>query len=131
MKTYAILISTNKVYMVPFHGGEYEVIRDQIRPLLDCEWFEIVRAINMKKYTNHERAGYGKSGLVMLVDEEGLLKGKEPNPIASAIYDGPIVGNALLVYEDWEDSEGEFRGMREDSVMDIAGRMYKLALEGR
>ena len=43
-------------------------------------------------------------GIVMLVDEEGLLKELPLNPVASFFYEGLIVGDFLLaqiVGEDW------------------------------
>lgn len=40
---------------------------------------------------------------VMLVDDEGLLKGKEPNMFASIISEQYIVGKALVVGVDDED----------------------------
>ena len=39
----------------------------------------------------------------MIVNEEGLIKGMELNPIASAIAGTYIVGNALIVGVDGED----------------------------
>lgn len=41
--------------------------------------------------------------VVMIVNEEGLLRGLAPNPFASAIAGTMIVGNALVVGVDGEE----------------------------
>ena len=40
---------------------------------------------------------------VMIVNEEGLLRGLSPNPIASAVANTQIVGTAIIVGVDGED----------------------------
>lgn len=47
---------------------------------------------------------------VMIVNEEGLLRGMAPNPIASAVANTQIVGPAVVVGVDGE----EFAGIPED-----------------
>ena len=69
---------------------DYETLRSLIEALPDpIGWFEIVRV----------RAGGHK--YMMIVDEEGLLTGKEYNPAASALYGQTpsdfIVGDALVL----------------------------------
>lgn len=41
--------------------------------------------------------------VVMIVNEEGLLRGLAPNPFASAVAGTTIVGNALIVGVDGEE----------------------------
>lgn len=47
---------------------------------------------------------------VMIVNEEGLLRGLSPNPIASAVANTQIVGTAIIVGVDGE----EFTDVPED-----------------
>lgn len=47
---------------------------------------------------------------VMIVNEEGLLRGLSPNPIASAVANTQIVGTAIVVGVDGE----EFTDVPED-----------------
>lgn len=49
---------------------------------------------------------------VMIVNEEGLLRGMTPNPIASAAANTQIVGTAIIVGVDGE----EFTDVPEDVV---------------
>ena len=49
---------------------------------------------------------------VMIVNEEGLLRGMTPNPIASAVANTQIVGTAIVVGVDGE----EFTDVPEDVV---------------
>lgn len=49
---------------------------------------------------------------VMIVNEEGLLRGMAPNPIASAAANTQIVGTAIIVGVDGE----EFTDVPEDVV---------------
>lgn len=56
----------------------------------------------------------------MLVDEDGLLKDNEPNPIGCYLYEtdrhgSPIMGNILFVGEEWSRDGLDFCGI-EDSV---------------
>ena len=58
----------------------------------------------------------------MLIDEEGLLKENEPNPVGSYLYETdrhghPIMGNILFVGEEWGSDGIDFCGI-EDSVFE-------------
>lgn len=62
-------------------------------------WIERVVIGNIKKEPPERY-----NGIAMYVDEEGMLKGKLPNPRATILYGGPlhggiIYGDALLVCE--------------------------------
>lgn len=52
---------------------------------------------------------------VMIVNEEGLLRGLSPNPIASAVANTQIVGTAIVVGVDGE----EFTDVPDDVVQCI------------
>ena len=79
---------------------------------LGCEWIEIVRPRRLPE------------GFIMLVDEEGLLKPNELNPVGSWFYQTdkhgePIVGNVMIVKEVPGDEGPEIDGMSEEDVQDI------------
>ncbi len=81
-KGYAIRISPNgTVSKVPTFGGYEEIQR------LVGGFFEVAMM-------------YEKAGFAMMVDEEGKLKGKPCNLLATAFYNNPydwIVGDAILM----------------------------------
>lgn len=61
--------------------------------------------------------GSGKDRIIMVVDEEGLLKDDpEPNLTGCAIYNGTIVGNLIIGREVIRDGEPDFGGF--ESVLD-------------
>ena len=64
-----------------------------IAAALGCQWIEIVRT----GWLRDRR-------MVMVVDEEGRITGREQNGRASRCYPGPaIVGDVLVVADDGED----------------------------
>ena len=65
-------------------------------------------------YTN---LGNGKERIIMIVDEEGLLKDDpEPNLTGCGIYNGMIVGNLIIGREVIRDGEPDFGGF--ESILD-------------
>lgn len=59
----------------------------------------------------------GKDRIIMVVDEEGLLKDQpEPNITGCAIYNGTIVGNLIIGREVIRDGEPDFGGF--ETVVD-------------
>lgn len=59
-------------------------------------WIEFVRPAT----------GILAKGMVMVVNEEGLLLGLDLNPIGTVIYGaGPIVGNVVILREEWKGLE--------------------------
>lgn len=86
----------------------------------DCDMIEHV----MPKRLYSEVGGSNKvsqiegSCVSMLIDEEGLLKYKDINVVASYLYESdrhgsPIVGNVLIVGEKWERNGFSFCGISE------------------
>lgn len=55
----------------------------EVYRLIDCDLVEVVRP--------------GAGGVLALVDEEGLLRGKPLNEIASLMLGRPIVGDVAIV----------------------------------
>lgn len=67
---------------------------EELKEMMDGGWIEIVRLPN---------------SLWLVVDEEGRLKGLEPNPVVSVLAGQTIAGNALVAtyYELEGRNEGE------------------------
>lgn len=62
--------------------------------------------------------------LVLLCDEEGLLKGKEINIVGSVLYGmhehgNPIVGDIVVLQEGFRDGEPDIIGIPEDACRDV------------
>lgn len=63
--------------------------------------------------------------LLMIVNEEGLLRGLDFNPIASVLYGmldhgQPIVGNAVIMKEGYVDGEPDVVGLDPEDVRAIS-----------
>lgn len=99
----------------------------------DCGLYQIIAPKNLYEYfpvTNQATAD--QHAVVMLVDEEGLLK---PNPqfnaFASWLYNTsehghPIAGNALLVAEEYVDDDYELAGLEEAEAEKLVLMMEKI-----
>lgn len=76
---------------------------------IGCEWVEIVRAKRLPE------------GLVMVVDEEGLLKPNDINVVGSYLYEtdkhgDPIMGNVMILKEIMGPEGPEFAGMWDEDI---------------
>lgn len=90
----------------------------------DCRIYEHVMPGRLYSELHMKNRPTGVSGqcVSMLVDEEGLLKENESNLIGSYLYEtdrhgDPIMGNLLLVGEEWAGDGIDFCGI-EDSVFE-------------
>lgn len=122
-----IRISTdNEISMHEFPEGTYREQNKALRSLIGpmCETYEHV----LPKRLYSELGVPGKvlreaGGFVsMLIDEEGLYHDLDENPIGSYLYETdkhghPIVGNILLVGEEWGTDGIDFCGI-ENSVFE-------------
>lgn len=81
-----------------------------------CEFYEVVRI------------GFAGRRMIMLVDEEGLLKGDlKYNSVASMLYGGWIMGTAVLVTTEMDDDGEEFfRGFDYDEILLLAERLREI-----
>ena len=99
----------------------------------DCGLYQIIAPKNLYEYfpvTNQATAD--QHAVVMLVDEEGLLK---PNPqfnaFASWLYDTkahghPIAGNVLIVAEEFINDDYELAGLDEEEAKMLVSIMKKI-----
>lgn len=77
--------------------------------LLDCSCIEYCPAVLFSNVSTINQP------LAMVIDEEGALKDNAvPNVLASAIYTGVIMGNALIVSPDI--STGETHGLSDSTI---------------
>lgn len=60
---------------------------------------------------------------LMLVDDCGLLKNLQLNPIAQLLYGQPIAGTAIIMREDFYDGEPDIFGLTSEDVEEL---MHKL-----
>ena len=85
---------------------------------IGCEWIEVVRHMRLPE------------GIVMVVDEEGLLKDNIMNPVGCWFYEtdkhgDPIVGN-IMILKEVEGPEGlEFDGLTDDEVNMVFDKIGK------
>lgn len=82
----------DKIYIVDVNFDLLNECSDAI----GCDFIEIVRTDELRKFF-HEN-------VVMVVDSDGFAHGKPLNIIASAFYQGDIVGDVFFVPEEY----GEF-----------------------
>lgn len=100
------------------HRASISEENDCLRALIGegCEFYEVVRI------------GFAGRRMIMLVDEEGLLKGDlKYNSLASMLYGGWIMGTAVLVTTTVND-EGEeiFRGFDYADALWLAESLQKI-----
>ena len=88
---------------------------------IGCEWIERVAAKRLPK------------GLIMAVDEEGLLKDNELNAVGSYLYETdkhgqPIAGDVMILKEVMGPEGPEFAGMDDkdiSSLIEVVSRIGK------
>ena len=96
---------TGEVSLASYDGKD---ILKTLRHLIDAYTIEHVRQKRLYNFASQKTC--------MMVDEEGLLKGLEPNPIGSFLYESdihgwPIVGNIVIAWEDTVDGEYDITGI--------------------
>ena len=122
-----IKISTDLELTVhEFPSGGYAEENRFLRELIGnhCDIYEHVmpgRLYSELHMKNHPTKVLGQC-VSVLIDEEGLLKENEPNLIGSYLYESdrhghPVMGNILLVGEEWGGDGIDFCGI-EDSVFE-------------
>ena len=79
----------NKIYIVDIDVNDVRSFYKEIGG------FECVRTQELHNFFNEP--------VTMVVDDNGFMKGKELNIIASAFYQGDIVGDVIFVPEEYGD----------------------------
>ena len=115
-------------------GGAYRTHNEAFRKLIgeDCELYEIVKP---KRLYTRILTGLGmknkRTPLVMLVDEEGLLKKLESNMLGSWLYmtdrhGCPIAGNVLFVGTEYSGMGIDICGIQEDIAEALSEELKKV-----
>lgn len=122
-----IKVSTNlKLSVHEFPSGGYAEENRLLRELIGnhCDIFEHVMPSRLYSEMHMKDRPTKVPGqcVSMLVDEEGLLKENEPNPVGSYLYETdkhgyPIMGNIIFVGETYGGEGIDFCGI-EDSVFE-------------
>lgn len=123
-----IKISTDLELTVhEFPSGGYAEENRFLRELIGnhCDIYERVMPVRLYSELHMKNYLTKVSGqrVIMLIDEEGLLKENKPNLIGSYLYETdrhghPIMGNILFVGEEWGGDGIAFCGI-EDSVFEL------------
>ena len=97
-----------EVFLAPYEGKD---ILKALRHLINAYKDITVEHIRPRRLYN-----FAPQKTCMMVDEEGLLKGLDPNPIGSFLYESdihgwPIVGNIVIAWEDTVDGEYDITGI--------------------
>lgn len=110
-----IVISTeNQLTVRDFGAPLYKTIGEAVDG-----WIEIVRP------------GGLKSPYVMVVNEEGLIKGLPINIAGSILYGtpahgSPIVGNIVIMKEGWTDEGKDLLGLSDEEVVTLTSKLVSL-----
>lgn len=116
MKT-ALLITTDE----KFQEIEFFNELDYFYKHIECDLIEIVRPIALQQVTDT------CENLIMIVDEEGLLRDSPKlNIYASAFYGRPLYGNVMIVKEIETPDGLDFAGMERDDHKELSAAMVKL-----
>lgn len=116
----AVKVTTdNKVTILDCPEG---IPLDWLRKEIGCEWIEIVRPLGLPR------------GYVMIIDEEGKLKPNAMNMVGSFLYQthkhgDEIMGNFVLVKEDWGDEGLELTGLSDEMARFIKAMCDKFIEE--
>lgn len=86
----ALLIKDNgtEMFVAPRNGTDFQL--EELYEMLECQSIEVVFRTLLP-------------GTIMVIDEEGKLKGRPVNAFATILYqygyNDPIIGHALLCYK--------------------------------
>ena len=72
-------------------------------------------------YMEHVRPVYLPEPLCMLVNEEGILKKLPLNELASAWYNGIIVGNVIIMKDGYTEDGPDILGLTEEECLKVIG----------
>ena len=135
-----VRVSTDlQVTIHDYPEGSYQIQNKALRKLIgnDCDLYESVSPKSLyskvKIGKNMEKEGHR---MVMLVDEEGLLKSLESNIIGSWLYETdkhgyPIAGNVLFVGTKYTGMGIDFCGISEDVAESLKKEFEEQIAKGK
>ena len=135
-----VRVSTDlQVTIHDYPEGSYQIQNKALRKLIgnDCDLYE---SVSPKRLYSKVKIGkkMEKEGhrMVMLVDEEGLLKSLESNIIGSWLYETdkhgyPIAGNVLFVGTKYTGMGIDFCGISEDAAESLKKEFEEQIAKGK
>lgn len=129
MKKMILITTKNEVSVIDYPieaPGDYMGELRGFYKAISCDCIEVVRPRHMSRFLE------GCEGLVMVVDEEGLMNRKQINIIGSLFYGtpehgSPIVGDILLTTEEIGFDGPALAGMEEERAKDIEKQLQEFA----
>ena len=135
-----VRVSTDlQVTIHDYPEGSYQIQNKALRKLIgnDCDLYE---SVSPKRLYSRVKIGkkMEKEGhrMVMLVDEEGLLKSLESNILGSWLYETdkhgyPIAGNILFVGTKYTGMGIDFCGISEDAAESLKKEFEEQIAKGK
>lgn len=135
-----VRVSTDlQVTIHDYPEGSYQIQNKALRKLIgnDCDLYE---SVSPKRLYSRVKIGkkMEKEGhrMVMLVDEEGLLKSLESNILGSWLYETdkhgyPIAGNVLFVGTKYTGMGIDFCGISEDAAESLKKEFEEQIAKGK
>ena len=135
-----VRVSTDlQVTIHDYPEGSYQIQNKALRKLIgkDCDLYE---SVSPKRLYSKVKIGkkMEKEGhrMVMLVDEEGLLKSLESNILGSWLYETdkhgyPIAGNVLFVGTKYTGMGIDFCGISEDAAESLKKEFEEQIAKGK
>lgn len=129
------ITTDNKITVHEFPEGTFSEQNMELRELIgqECELFEFVRPKRLyQELGASNQAGHCQgSGVIMLVDKEGLYPDAKINPVGSYLYESdihgaPIVGNILIIGEHMTEDGAEFSGISEEQFQLLYPKLEQL-----
>lgn len=128
MKKMVLITTKNEVSVIDYpveKPGDYMEELRGFYKAISCDCIQEVHARYMPKFIDDCK------GLVMVVDEEGIIAGKQINIVGSLFYGtqvhgNPIVGDMLIMGEEMTFDGPEFAGLEEERAEKIAETIKNL-----
>lgn len=125
MKKMVLVTTKNEVSVIDFpveKPGDYMGELRGFYKAINCDCVQEVHARFMRKFIDDCK------GLVMVVDEEGLIAGKQMNLVGSLFYGtqfhgSPIVGDILIMTEENSFDGPNLAGLEEDRAEAVAAQI--------
>ena len=109
---------------MPYNDNEDLVVKHYEEPLYKTIGEDVGGFIEIVRVKLGDR-----KNVVIVVNDEGVLQGLPLNDVASMLYGSPIFGNAVLMYEGFnEDGEPDIIGIKEEDVLPLLLDMFAIAI---
>lgn len=130
------ITTENQISVHDFPEGSFEAQNEAIREHIGpkCELYEHV--MPRRLYSELHASGKRGNGVSMLVDEDGYYHELSPNIVDSWLYETdqngcPILGNILIVGEQWINEGISFCGLTEEQFSLLFPQLRNLTEKAR